>query len=57
MFEKLLLASTITVSLNFFIGMGAQSTAQPAAIVHAAPHSIYVAQVLHDNSFLRNLFQ
>lgn len=57
MFEKLLLASTITFSLNIFIGMGAQSPSQSTVVAQAAPQSVNVAQALHDSPLLRSLFQ
>lgn len=57
MFEKLLLAGTITFSLNFFIGMSAQSTRQPTVVAQVTPHSVYIAKALHDSPFLRSLFQ
>lgn len=57
MFEKLLLASTITFSLNIFIGMGAQSPNQFTVVAQAAPQSVNVAQALQDSPFLRSLFQ
>jgi hypothetical protein len=57
MFEKLLLAGTITFSLNIFIGMGAQSPSQPTVVAQASPHSVNVTQALHASPFLRNLFQ
>ena len=57
MFEKLLLAGTITFSLNIFIGMGAQSPSQPTVVAQAIPHSADVAQALHNSPFLRSLFQ
>jgi hypothetical protein len=57
MFEKLLLAGTITFSLNIFIGMGAQSPSQSIVVAQAIPHSADVAQALHDSPFLRSLFQ
>ncbi len=56
MFEKLLLAGTITFSLNIFIGMGAQSPSQPTVVAQAAPQSVNVARALHDSPFLRSLF-
>ncbi|HEY9654509.1 MAG TPA: hypothetical protein V6C50_03380 [Crinalium sp.] len=57
MFEKLLLAGTITFSLNIFIGMGAQSPSQSIVVAQAAPQPVNVAQALHDSPLLRNLFQ
>lgn len=57
MFEKLLLAGTITFSLNIFIGMGAQPPHQSTIVAQATPQSVNVAQALHDSPFLRNLFQ
>ncbi|XHX77489.1 MAG: hypothetical protein RBJ76_24115 [Stenomitos frigidus ULC029] len=57
MFEKLLLAGTITFSLNVFIGLGAPSTSQPMVSAQAGSNSVYVAQALHNNPFLRSLFQ
>ncbi|HEY9897363.1 MAG TPA: hypothetical protein V6D34_18450 [Candidatus Sericytochromatia bacterium] len=57
MFEKLLLAGTITFALNIFIGMGAQSASQSTVVAQTAPQSVDVAQALHDSPFLRSLFQ
>lgn len=62
MFEKLLLAATITFSLNLFIGISVQSKQQPTvapppttAQVNQQP--VYFAKALQDSSFLRSLFQ
>lgn len=57
MFEKLLLAGTITFSLNFFIGMSAQAPQQPTVVAQATQPSVYIAKALHDRPFLRSLFQ
>ncbi len=61
MFEKLLLAATITFSLNLFIGLSTQS-GRPSTITAQSTqppvsHSIYIARVLHDRLFLHDLFQ
>ena len=69
MFEKLLLAGTITFSLNLFIGMSVQSTQQPtvtaqaantaqaASTAQTANHSVYIANAQHDKPSLWSLFQ
>lgn len=62
MLEKLLLAATITFSLNLFIGMNIHSTSEPtvtaqSTTAQATPQRVYLAKVLHDRSFLRSLFQ
>lgn len=67
MFEKLLLAGTITFSLNLFIGMSVHVPSQPTVSTQAttaqatAPQPthqpIYLAKALHDSPFLRGLFQ
>jgi len=56
MFEKLLLAATITFSLNFFIGISAQP--KNGAIVTAeTPSSVYLAKAQDDRPSLWSLFQ
>ncbi|MBC7972479.1 MAG: hypothetical protein H7Z11_20525 [Verrucomicrobia bacterium] len=62
MFEKLLLAATITFSLNLFIGMSVPSPRQATTTAQfttapSTPHSVYLAKVLHDRPFLRSWFQ
>lgn len=68
MFEKLLLAATITFSLNLFLGLSSQSTQQPTVaaqsttaqltILHSTrPLVVYLAKARHDRPFLRNLVQ
>jgi hypothetical protein len=56
MFEKLLLAATITFSLNLFIGMSTQSTKQPIVTALAHP-SVYLAKAPDDRPSLWSLFQ
>lgn len=72
MFEKLLLAGTITFSLNLFIGMSVHSPSQPtvtaqatttqvttaqATVTQPTTQSVYLAKALHENPLLRSLFQ
>ncbi|MBW4470822.1 MAG: hypothetical protein KME45_10530 [Stenomitos rutilans HA7619-LM2] len=72
MLEKLLLAGTITFSLNLFIGMSVQAPSQPTVTAQATTarstaaqstatqpthQSVYLAKALHDSPLLRNLFQ
>ncbi|XGV99212.1 MAG: hypothetical protein ACAF41_09785 [Leptolyngbya sp. BL-A-14] len=62
MFEKLLLAATITFSLNLFIGISVQSTQQPtvaspSTTAQANQQPVYLAKALQNPSFLRSLFQ
>lgn len=57
MFEKLLLAATITFSLNLFIGMGVQSTKQPTVIVQSTDRPVYIAKAQPNSPSLWSLFQ
>ena len=57
MFEKLLLAATITFSLNWFIGISAQSAKQPTVTAQATPSSVYLAKAQDDRPSLWSLFQ
>lgn len=55
MFEKFLLAITITFSLNLFLGLGVQSTAQPTITAQLSDQPFYLAKALLDRGFLRDL--
>ncbi|WP_181357484.1 hypothetical protein [Stenomitos frigidus] len=57
MFEKLLLAATITFSLNLFIGMSVQSTKQSSVITQPAPRSVSIAKAENAIPSLWSLFQ
>ncbi|MBW4581904.1 MAG: hypothetical protein KME42_20245 [Tildeniella nuda ZEHNDER 1965/U140] len=57
MFEKLLLAATITFSLNLFIGMSVQTTKQPTVIAQLTDYPVYVAKAQDDRRSLWSLFQ
>ena len=57
MFEKLLLAATITFSLNLFIGMSVQPTKQPTITAQSTHYSVYIANAQHDKPSLWSLFQ
>ena len=57
MFEKLLLAATITFSLNLFIGLSVQPTRQSTIVVQENYPSVYLAKAPHNRPSLLSLFE
>ncbi|UBF26107.1 hypothetical protein K9N68_32020 [Kovacikia minuta CCNUW1] len=54
MFEKLLLAVTITFSLSLFISIGAQSSTQGALASSSTDNGQKLAEVSQEHSFLNH---
>jgi hypothetical protein len=57
MFEKLLLAATVTFSLSLFISIGAQSSKQGVLANPASNNFLEMAKIQQNHSLFSNQFE